>query len=334
MKANRSFTSAMGPTIIRYLALKRALGRGYTIEEAVLRSVDAFLTRGPTPGLDLTSETFASWCQTFLHLVPTIRRNRMRITRNFCLYRRRTESACFVPDLTLFPAPRPPERPYIFTRAEVARLLQAAGLLERTDGAPLRPEIFRLAVTLLYTTGLRRGELLHLTLTDYDPHDRVLFVRQTKFHKSRHLPLSTDGFQEIEAYLRVRQARQITMAPEAPLLWNAYKGGRSYTGTGLADGLRILLRATDIRRPDGRLPRVHDFRHTFAVHALVRWYRSGADVQAKLPLLATYMGHVSIVSTEYYLQFIEDLAMSASARFARHYPELSNPPPRQKGIDR
>ena len=89
-----------------------------------------------------------------------------------------------------------------------------------------------------------------------------------------------------------------------------------YTGTGLRDGLCTLFRAAQIHRPDGRLPRVHDFRHGFAIRALLRWYEAGEDLHAKLPLLATYMGHVSIVSTAYYVRFVEPLAAAASARFA------------------
>ena len=77
--------------------------------------------------------------------------------------------------------------------------------------------------------------------------------------------------------------------------------------------------------PEGQLPRIHDLRHTFAVHALLRWYHAGADVQAKLPMLATYMGHVSIVSTAYYLAFVEPLRTAASARFEQHYGALVSP---------
>jgi integrase len=93
---------------------------------------------------------------------------------------------------------------------------------------------------------------------------------------------------------------------------------RGYTGVGLGTGFRQLLTTAGIRTPDGHWPRIHDLRHTFAVHALVRWYRTGADVQVKLPLLATYMGHVSIVSTAYYLAFVEPLRALANARFAEH----------------
>jgi len=95
--------------------------------------------------------------------------------------------------------------------------------------------------------------------------------------------------------------------------------------------MRPLLRAALIDTQIGRLPRVHDFRHTFAIQALLRWYRAGVDVNAKLPLLATYMGHVSIVSTEYYLQFVEPLATLASERFARQCGRLITAPAARGG---
>ena len=93
---------------------------------------------------------------------------------------------------------------------------------------------------------------------------------------------------------------------------------RTYTGVGLGHGFRQLLATATIQRPAGRWPRIHDLRHTFAVHSLLRWYRAGVDVQTKLPLLATYMGHVSIASTAYYLPFIEPVRALASARFSRY----------------
>jgi integrase/recombinase XerD len=90
----------------------------------------------------------------------------------------------------------------------------------------------------------------------------------------------------------------------------------------LGGGIRRLLLFADIRKPDGRTPRVHDFRHSFAVNALLRWYHAGIDVETRLPYLAAYMGHVSIVSTQYYLHFIEPLRTLASQRFAQHYGQL------------
>jgi integrase len=107
------------------------------------------------------------------------------------------------------------------------------------------------------------------------------------------------------------------------LFWNGSSVLRSYTGTGLHRVFHVLLQQTGIRKPDGQLPRVHDVRHSFAMNVLLRWYRTGTDVQAKLPLLATYMGHVSIASTQYYLRFIEP-------RFAR---VLLRPPPASAGVE-
>jgi len=137
---------------------------------------------------------------------------------------------------------------------------------------------------------------------------------------------SGNGAQAVEYLLDVHQKRNLTTSAEKPLLWNQWGGERAYTGSGFATTIRVLLRATGMRTAAGRSPRVHDFRHTFAVHALLRWYRAGCDVQAKLPHLAAYMGHVSIVSTAYYLRFIDQIAGCASERFAQHCGTLVNHP--------
>jgi len=204
----------------------------------------------------------------------------------------------------------------LFTDEDIRRLLTAASALRASLTSPLRRENLRLAIVLLYTTGLRRGELVRLTVSDYDGDQRTLLIRESKFHKSRLVPLSPDGAGEIDRLLDLRQAQHLPLTPDSQLLWNRSRGGNAYTGAGLGHVLRTLFRSTQIRTEQGRVPRVHDFRHAFAITALLRWYRAGVDVQAKLPLLATYMGHVSVVSTAYYLQFVEPLAALASERFA------------------
>jgi integrase len=329
MSEKRSFVSILGPILARYLALKEALGRRYGIERAVLKHLDTFLAQPHST--DLCAETFAQWCRTQEHLTSGVRRARMRIVRNFCLYRRRAEPCCFVPDVALFPALHQPVQPYIFTQDEIATLLRIAATLRAASNSPIRRETFRLALVLLYTTGLRRGELLRLLVGDYDPEERTLLVRESKFHKSRLLPLSSDGSREVEDYLRARRARRLPVSRETPLLWSYEHGGRPYTENGLRTGINVLIEAAEIRTPAGRRPRLHDFRHTFAVQALMRWYRAGADVQAKLPFLAAYMGHVSIVSTQYYLRFVEELAGLASDRFAKHCGSLVTAMPRTRG---
>jgi len=322
------FTSTVGATIARFLALKEALGRRYGVERGVLAHLDRFLSAAAT---DLTADTFTQWCRTREHMASGVRRNWMRIVRNLCLYRQRTEPSCFVPDAAQFPALHQPVCPHIFTADEIVRLWQATQDLQAGSGSPLRRETFRVALVLLSTTGLRRGELLRLTMADYDPNEHTLLVRESKFHKSRLLPLSGDGVQAVDGLLDVRRQRGFAPGAEQPLLGNQCGGGRPYTGVGFGTTIRALLRTTGIRTAAGRFPRVHDFRHTFAVHALLRWYQAGHDVQAKLPLLAAYMGHISIVSTAYYLRFIDQLTGYASERFGQRCGALISLAPRPTG---
>jgi integrase/recombinase XerD len=325
--------SAIRAVITKYLALKAALGRRYANERRVLESLATFVT-STRSAPELTAKTFGAWAQTLHHLTPTVRRNRLRIARNLCLYRRRTEPACFVPDLALFPTPHQPRAPYIFTSSEIAHLLRAASALSPAPQCPLRPQVFWLAIALLYTTGVRRGELLRLTRADYARDEHVLLIRETKFHKSRAVPLSPAMAHEVDRYLEAWPRRALALTPPTPLLAHGVTVLRGYTGVGLGTGFRQLLTTTKILRPDGHRPRIHDLRHTFAVHALLLWYRAGIDVQAKLPLLATYMGHVSIASTAYYLPFVEPVRALASARFARHCGALLQAGPRPQETSR
>jgi len=251
--------------------------------------------------------------------------------RAFCLYRRRSEPQCFVPDLSFFPAYHQRLKPYIFSADEIAKLLEAASKVTRNPSSPLRPEVIRLAIVLLFTTGIRRGELLKLTLSDYDRQQSTLLIRETKFYKSRLLPLNSSIADELECYLRTRKRWRLPTTPDTAFIWNATRGGRAYSGTSLQLCLRPLLQQCRIVTLKGKLPRIHDFRHAFAVNALLRWYRMGVDVDTKLPLLATYLGHGSAVSTHHYLHFIEPLRTAASKRFANHYGQLVAPLPNSKG---
>jgi integrase/recombinase XerD len=314
-----TWRSRLGRHIAAYLAGKKALGRRLFSETYIFVQFDRFLAERRAAAL--TPALFAEWVRTFDHVSPTVRRIRMRVIRNFCLYLRRTDRACFVPDPSGFPSPHVTRRPHIFSVEQIVQLLRVATQLPARSTSLLRGPVFRLAIILLYTTGLRRGELVRLVMSDYDPVECTLLVRTSKFHKSRLVALSKSVADELERYLRVR--RRLPCHADAPLLVSNYHGCCAYSGASFGLAMRQLFRVADVRMSDGSYPHVHDLRHTFAVHALLRWYRDGVDVQAKLPALATVMGHVSVASTAYYLALLDPVAEAASDRFERHWRRIS-----------
>ena len=162
MSTPAPFTSSIGPVIARYVAFKQALGRRYDTQRYLLARFDHFLTEFHVR--DLTEESFSAWCLSLKHLTPSGRRMRMQIVRQFCLYRRRSEPTCFVPDPSQFPPLQPKRLPYVFSESEIARLLHATSKLRPWGASPLYPQVARLALVMLYTSGLRRGEVVRLTL--------------------------------------------------------------------------------------------------------------------------------------------------------------------------
>lgn len=321
MSAPILFTSSIGPVIARYIVYKQALGRRYETQRERLVQLDRFLAKRADS--DLTAESFSAWCSSTEHLTPGGRRMHMLLVRQFCLYRRRNEPQCFVPDSSQFPRQQPRRRPHVFSEDEIGQLLRVADALHPWGASPLYPQVARLAMVLLYTSGLRRGEIVRLTLGDYDHVEHVLRVRDSKFHKSRLVPLSKDAAAEIERYVESRCQSGFPRGADAPLLLHRHGSHlTAYSGDGLRVLMRHLFRVADVRTAAGGLPRVHDLRFTFAFHALLRWYRAGADVQARLPALARYMGHASILSTEYYLPTLDVVAPEASKRFEQHCARL------------
>jgi integrase/recombinase XerD len=306
--------------IAAYLAHYRALGRGYDQEEWVLGLLRVFLAKQAFADLD--REVFEYWRSTFTHLHCNSRHTYERIVYNFCRYRRRSEPGCFMPDPASLTRAVPHALPMPIEPAQIARMLTLASALSPTPTSPLRPAVMRVALVLLYTSGLRLGELLRLTLDDVDPQAGVLQIRESKFHRSRWVPLSPSACIELHHYLRIRRRHVPDVRSSAPLLCNRSRGWRPYSPTGLYEALHALFAMAGVRDHEARCPRVHDIRHAFAIEALRRWYVEEADVQVNLPKLALYMGHVSIASTMYYLRWMPAVITQASERFERHCSSL------------
>jgi integrase len=310
----------LGRWIDVWLTHQRSLGRGYEGEQWILAHLQSFVASSNAADLDQTG--FDRWCESFAHLSAITRRHRQLAVRKFCLFRQRAEPDCFVPDPLYFVRLCPYQRPVIIEPSQVAQMLMAADSLAPTTNSPLLPWTMHLAIVILYTAGLRRGELARLTLEDVEPRTGVLRIQASKFHKSRLVPLSPTANGALRAYLRQRLAAPFSTDPRAPLLCCGHHGRHGYSGGGLGQAIDRLFNAADVMDAEGRRPRVHDMRHSFAVQALVRWYRGGADVQSNLPRLAMYMGHVSIVSTAHYLHFVPAMRHLASERFEAAFGDL------------
>jgi integrase len=167
-------------------------------------------------------------------------------------------------------------------------------------------------ILLLATSGLRISEALHLTLEDVDLDDGLLSIRQSKFRKSRLVPLSSGTVDALRRYHEIR----VVLAPTGPSAAFFVSGrGKAY-GTSCVQGMfRAIAVQTGLREPKGRGPRLHDLRATFAVTRLLEWYRDGDNVMARLPLLSTYLGHACVSDTEVYLKITTALLEEASTRF-------------------
>lgn len=205
--------------------------------------------------------------------------------------------------------------PHIYTRQEVCRIMAAS---KWVGSLSLRRVVFSTLVGLLYATGLRVGEALKLNLADVDLKQGLVLIRQTKFQKTRYVPLAPSTAGQLILYLRQRRAAGFSQEPSAPFFPSAI-GGRYQLPSFTTTFLRIIRRL-GLRGPSGqRGPRIHDMRHSFAVSRLLAWHRAGDNLFAKLPTLSTYLGHSTVTGTEIYLHATAELMESTGQRFHDHF---------------
>jgi len=301
-----------------HLSHYRALGYRYRGHACVLSRLGRHL--GKIGAKDLDAVGYDTWCRSMADNNPNSRRKAQQIVRRFCLFRARTEPKFFVPCPFSMTKQQPYVRPVIVTPEQVARMLAVADTVRDRSGPPIKAAVNRIAVVLLYTAGLRMGELLRLEVTDVEHHARVLRIRESKFHKSRLVPLSPSAQLEVQRYLRARSRFCPEQADRGPLLCNRKAGHlRGYSPPGISSLVLRLFDSANVRDAEGRRPRFHDCRHSFAVQSLIRIYRAKGDVQSALPKLALYMGHVSVESTLHYLRLVPEVAALASQRFEEHF---------------
>lgn len=219
---------------------------------------------------------------------------------------------------TVVPRRPTPFQPYIYTDGEYRKLLQATQILDESHRCLVQAVTFHALLLLLYGTGLRIGEALSLTLADVDWGSNLLTIRNTKFFKTRWVPIGPQLNAGLAPYYRMR--RRIPRPERSASAFLATRRGEALSRSTVERIFRTLCEHAGIRRTDGARyqPRLHDIRHTFALNRLISWYREGADVQRLLPCLSTYLGHIDITATQRYLTMTPELLHEASLRFQQY----------------
>ncbi len=310
------FHSFLAAELQRFVELRRAGGFDYQAQARLLLYFDRFLVQRPTTEPHPTREIIETYQETLTRLRPRVRSNRCSVVRQFCEYLSRTDPRCYVPEFQRGIRPEDARRPHIYSVREVQRLLAAAAQLPPANS--LRPHTYRMLLGLLYSTGIRIGEAFALKLEDFHREEQNLYIAAGKFRKARWVSLSGTANDAVCQYVEKRQ-RISPYEPDSPLLVNL-RGRRLFHPVVYRTFLQLLSQCgIPHHRETG--PRIHDLRHTFAVHRLLAWYRDGQDVNARLPWLATYMGHVDIESTQVYLHATAELMEQVDRRFHGHYLE-------------
>jgi len=309
-----TFSSCLAAQISAFIDLRRLSGTDYDSQARMLHYVDRFLIDQHIQEPRVTREIWDGYRDSLAGLAIRTQANRMCVLRQLCEYLARTEPPGFIPEPVRSPPSRGSHRPYIFANEQVKTLLSAASDLPPPGS--LRPLTYPTLLGLLYSTGIRVGEAFGLNIEHFFPEDRRLFIAEGKFRKSRWIVLSASTTGALSRYLARRMNKEPN-GPEDPLLLNDRRQRLCHPT--VRKGFMDILHACGIPWNRQAGPRIHDWRHTFAVHRLLAWYRDGEDVNARLPALATYMGHVDISSTQVYLQPTAELLGEVDRRFHDHF---------------
>jgi len=306
--------SCLAAQIENFIHLRRLSGTDYQSQAQLLGYFDRFVFEQEPCEPRITPEITDRYQQSLSHLAPRTRSNRFCVVKQLCEYLARNDPLSYVPEpLKALPS-QGVHQPYIYSCSELHALLAAASELPPSNS--LRPHTYRTLLGLLYSTGIRIGEAWALNLEHFDSAEQQLYIAEGKFRKARWVPLSASTCRVLKQYVQKRLQIRAHL-PDSPLLLNQRSRRLRYSAVNKT--FRHLLRQCGIHHSRQSGPRTHDLRHTFAVHRLLAWYRDGEDVNARLPWLATYMGHVDIHSTQVYLRATPELIEQVNQRFHNHY---------------
>jgi integrase len=314
--SNAEFQSVLAPLMDRFLQEKRACGYAYHEPFRVLHRLDDFLVQQGLETLELPRGLARNWLAKKPHESASTQQQRITVFRQFSKFLLTAGCPAYVPDATVA-ARKSIFVPRMLTEEELRKFFRAVDTLEPTARSPLRhlimPEVFR----LLYGCGFRVREVLNLRIRDVDLNQGIITVRQGKFRKDRLVPPALSLVNRLRKYAGYFDSRP----PDA--VFFPGPNGRPFALRTVYTLFREMLLQCGIPHAGrGKGPRIHDYRHLFAVHTLRRWYRDGENLEAKLPLLATYLGHQHLSGTQHYLHLTAEIFPEITARVEAAFGEV------------
>jgi integrase/recombinase XerD len=309
------FGSVLGDLMRNHIALMRTRGFRYDTKARMFLRFDRFLQRHPELAEEPVPVMLQHWAtarSTAFHVADC-----EELGRALAKARHHLDPSVPVPRPDPLPQrrfAREFRRPYIYSPQQVRLLLDIARTYP-SPRAPLRPLAVYTMLALVYCAGLRISEVARLSLGDLDLKVGTITIRETKFFKSRILPLTGSVIAALREYLEARRRAGAPQDPASGLFWHD-QNGTGYATKTVAWLFVDILRRAGLKPPKGKTgPRIHDLRHSFVVNRMLQWYRAGINPQDKLQFLATYLGHRDIHSTLVYITVTQDLLQQASDRF-------------------
>ncbi len=277
--------SALRSAAEDYLRVRRALGYKLEVQGWLLEEVISYLEQAGAA--TVTIDAAVAWATSPAGADRSYWAQRLSVVRQFARHLQTIDPACEIPPASLLPFRPRRAIPHLYQPEEITALMAAADTLPMA----LQAATYRTLIGLLAVTGLRLGEAIRLDRGDIDTNRRLLRILNSKFGKSREVALHESAMQALESYGQLREERFPKPGCEAFFLSTR---GTRLLAPSIHETFNRLVRVAGLTaRPGGRHPRPHDLRHAFAVRTLLEWYRDGLDVQARLPLLSTWLGHVN-----------------------------------------
>lgn len=303
------FQSVLSACMKKFLQEKYACGYAYREQTRILRDLDKLLVQEGLTTHELPRSIAREWLAKKPHESAGTQRLRITVVRQFSRFLLRLGYSAYVPDSTLVARTPSTFVPRMLTEEELRKFFQAVDKLEPSARSPLRhlimPEVFR----LLYGCGFRVSEVLKLRIRDVDLNQGIITIRQGKFRKDRLVPPALPLVDRLRKY-----AARFENRPPDAIFFPGPSGGPYSLRTVYPLFRKLLVQCGIPHGGRGKGPRIHDYRHVFAVHTLRRWYENGEDLDTKLPLLATYLGHQNLSGTQRYLHLTAELFPNITVR--------------------